>query len=252
MISVIVCSRQPPSWDTHQRNVCKTIGAQHEYVRVDNSQNSYGTSAAYNQGIQKAQGDIFVFVHEDVFFMECGWGAVVESKFRDESLGLLGVAGSQYLPSSPPKWFAPGMPFTRGRVVHELDNGTKYFMTMYSRDKGDAEVVVADGLFLAIKADLFENLRFDGKTFDGFHFYDLDICMQVRKTHRLVVTWDIMVKHLSGGQYDESWERYAKRFTNKYPTDLPATCTEQVPDFSSPVPFGSYDLKGKAPQVTII
>jgi hypothetical protein len=247
MISVIVCSRQPSTWDFHQRNVEKTIGCGYEYVRVDNSAGTYGICAAYNNGVEQARGDLLVFVHEDVFFMEPGWGNVLQTKFAaDPGLGLVGVAGTQYLSAQNALWISAGQPFIKGRVVHQSKDNSSYLLTVFSTDKTDAAVVVVDGLFFAIPKKLFGSIRFDEETFPGFHFYDLDICMQVRRTHTLMVTWDILVKHFSGGNVTAAWIENGKRFLEKYKNDLPASCTTEVPDPANYRSGGSYDLMGKA------
>ena len=251
MISIIVCSRLDSSIDIHKRNVAATVSSPHEYIRIDNTDNRFGICAAYNEGVSKSKGDILVFVHEDVFFMEPGWGNTLESKFLDQSIGLIGVAGTQYLFGNPPGWVVAGRPYIKGRVVHELDNGNIYDLTVFSWDKQDSDVVAVDGLFFAIRKSLFNRIRFDDRTFDGFHFYDLHICMQVRKTHRLIVTWDILIKHLSGGAFDEIWKQYAVRFLQKYRSELPASCTEAIPDLSKRIGFENFDLRGKAPSVII-
>ena len=251
-ISVIVCSRNDPADTFHERNVRKTAGAPPvEYVRIDNRDNRYSLSAAYNEGIRSASGRIAVFVHEDVFFMEGDWAAKLVDKFEDPSLGLVGVAGTEYLFADNPGWVAAGRPFIHGHVVHELNGGAVYNLTVFSWDKVDTEVVAVDGLFFAVRRELFPAVAFDETTFDGFHFYDLDICMQVRRTHRCVVTWDVLVKHRSGGAFDEVWKKYALRFIGKYRNELPATCSPMIPDRSRRVDFENFDLRGKAPQITI-
>ncbi|HEX2957734.1 MAG TPA: glycosyltransferase [Chitinispirillaceae bacterium] len=70
MISIITCSQKDPSWDIHVRNIRKTAGVEIEYVRIDNRTNRYNICSAYNEGVKRANGDILVFMHEDVFF--CG------------------------------------------------------------------------------------------------------------------------------------------------------------------------------------
>jgi glycosyltransferase involved in cell wall biosynthesis len=253
MISVIVCSRQPDEWDFHKRNVAKTIGCDYEYVRIDNTANTLGICAAFNKGVELAKGDVLVFVHEDVFFMEPGWGALIGAKFAtDEKLGLLGVAGTQYLFADHPAWIRAGQPFLRGRVVHELDNGAQFTLSVFSWDKTDTEVVAVDGLFFAIRANLFPRIRFDETTFDKFHFYDLDICMQVRRTHKLMVTWDVLLKHLSGGMANASWVEAGRRFLEKYKNELPATCVSAAPDPARYREAMHFDLRGKVAQGTII
>jgi hypothetical protein len=253
MISVIVCSRQPQQWDIHKRNVAKTIGVGYEYISIDNTANTYGICGAYNKGVQQAKGDIFVFVHEDVFFMEPNWGKTIEAKFSSTPrIGLVGVAGTQYLFADNPGWIRAGQPFIRGRVVHELDNGASYILSIFSWDKNDAEVVAVDGLFFAIRSSLFPGIRFDDATFDKFHFYDLDICMQVRKTHACIVTWDILLKHLSGGKADSHWIEAGKRFLAKYKNELPAATVTGVPDLTNHKEAMHFDLRGKVPQGTIV
>ena len=251
-ISVIVCSRNEQLSSIHQRNVRKTAGdVECEYVRIDNRSNRYSLCAAYNEGIGKAGGDIAVFMHEDVFFMEGNWGGRLAVKFADPSVGLIGVAGTEYLFADHPGWVAAGRPFIHGHVIHELENGNVYNLTVFAWDKKDAEVVAVDGLFFAVRRELFDTVGFDDTTFDGFHFYDLDICMQVRRTHRCIVTWDVLVKHQSGGAFDGTWKKYAARFLAKYRSELPASCTSGVPDLANRVGFENFDLKGRAPQATI-
>ena len=254
MVSVIVCSKNPPEWTTHERNVGKTVGVPYEYLRMDNREKKTGICAAYNDGVKRAQGNILVFVHEDAFFMEPGWGRVLEQKFSaDAKVGLVGVAGTQYLSRDSKSWASAGRPFIRGRVVHELNGGEDFMLTAFSLDKSDAEVVAVDGLFFAIKRELFERVSFDEQTFDAYHFYDLDICMQVRRTHRLIVTWDLLLKHCSAGSSGEAWRESGRRFLEKYKDELPANCAGIVqPDFSKKREFGqNFDLRGKASQEII-
>lgn len=251
MISVIVCSRQDHEKSIHEKNVSRTIGSAFEYIRIDNRDNRYSLCSAYNDGVRRAKGDILVFVHEDVFFMEANWGLALEKKFLDQTIGLVGVAGTQYLFKDVPGWVAAGRPFIHGQVVHEINNGDVYNLTVFSWENKDTDVVAVDGLFFAIRKDLFTKISFDEHTFDGFHFYDLDICMQINKTHRLIVTWDVLLKHQSGGSFDSVWKMYAAKFLAKYSDILPVSCSNSIPDLAARIPFENYDLKGKVPQITI-
>ncbi len=250
-ISVVVCSRKPEPDILHRSNIEKTIQCPFEYVHIDNSRNQYSLAAAYNQGAQRAKGEIVVFVHEDVFFMLPRWGLVLKEKFQDSTIGLVGVAGTQYLRAEVPACKSSGRPFIRGRVIHELNNGKAYFLTAYSTNPVDSQVVAVDGLFFAIRRSLFSGIQFDAETFDGFHLYDLDISMQVRRSHKLIVTFDILLKHLSAGRFDEKWMDYAIRFKRKYRADLPASCTDGKPDPKAFVDCENIDLAGKMPHYTI-
>jgi hypothetical protein len=252
-ISVIVCSCLPATNTAHAQNIAKTIGCTYEYIRIDNTKGAFGICEAYNKGLRQATGEVVVFVHEDVFFMEPGWGVTLAQKFSaDPGLGLIGVAGTQYLSPQSAFWPQAGRPFIRGRVIHELENDGKFFMTIYHRDRADAEVVAVDGLFMACPRSIFEFIQFDPHTFDRFDLYDLDLCMQIGRTHKLIVTWDILLKHQSEGRYHESWRTYADLFLAKYRDELPRSCVTAVPPINNPDSFECYDLRGKVSQATIL
>jgi hypothetical protein len=76
--------------------------------------------------------------------------------------------------------------------------------------------------------------------------------MQVHRTHKLIVTWDILLKHLSGGVLDATWINAGKKFLAKYKNELPSSCISVVPDLSVHLEAMHYDLRGKAAQGTII
>jgi hypothetical protein len=243
-VSVIVCSAQDPTWKIHEKHVARTIGCPHEYVRIDNTKSNCGICEAYNLGVERATGNIFVFVHEDVFFVTPNWGRILQEKFTmDKSVGLVGVAGTSYLYSDNPRWNAAGRPFVFGRVIHSLKEENKCYLTVFSEEEGDVEVVGVDGLFFAVHSSLFNKVRFDSHAFDQFHFYDLDLCMQVRETHRLLVTHDILVKHCSLGSCEGEWEKYGKRFLEKHSDKLPVSTGDKTPDSQNTASFASFDLR---------
>ena len=250
MISVITCWRRPIPESIQERNTAKTIGVDHEYIMVDGS-NGMGLAAAYNQGVSKARGDILVFVPEDLFFMKMSWGSILEKKFSDDPwLGIAGVAGTQFLFADKYSWTAAGRPFIKGRVVHHLQNGD-FFAVVFSPENGDFPAVICDGVFLAVRASLFQKIRFDEETFDGEHFWDLDLCMQANQLSRIVVTTDIVVKRRSQSVFDKVWNFYGQKFLQKHAANLPVSCSDQVPDPSRFVSSQCVNLKGKAPIETI-
>ena len=244
MINTIVCSTKESAYKIHRKHIAETVGCDYEYIRIDNSDNKYGLGAAYNKGVARATGDILVFAHDDVFIITPHWGKILEDTFKqDNTIGLIGVAGTQYLLQDNPFWVASGRPFIKGRVVHEMKKENRCILTVFSEEEVDTEVVAVDGLFFAVRKELFDTIRFDEKTFDQFHFYDLDICMQVRKTHKIIITPDILVKHFSGGSFKEEWKMHGEKFIDKYRNELPATCTDKTPDPANHIPFDSFPLE---------
>jgi hypothetical protein len=251
MITVIISARNPVPESTLERNVRKTAGAPIELFMINNSEGKNGLASVYNFGAARSRGEILVFMHDDAFFMTEGWGPILEALFaQDPYLGVVGVAGTQYLFRDNCSWTAAGRPFIKGRIVHDLQNGD-FFATLFSPDRESCEVVACNGVFFAVRRTLLTQFGFDEKTFDSFYFHEMDFCMQARKNWRIMITADILVKHRSMGTYDKTWQRYGQIFLNKWASDLPASCTAAVPDPANSVPAAKASLKGKVDQRTI-
>ncbi|MDR1968942.1 MAG: glycosyltransferase family protein, partial [Burkholderiaceae bacterium] len=57
-----------------------------------------------------------------------------------------------------------------------------------------------DGVFLAGRRAVFERLPFDEQTFDGFHFYDLDLSYRAHRAGlACAAVLDMVIWHRSGG-----------------------------------------------------
>ncbi|MFP4014016.1 MAG: glycosyltransferase [Chitinispirillaceae bacterium] len=251
MISVVISARNPVPQSTLERNIRKTIGSPLELLMINNSNGANGLAAVYNFGASRSRGDILVFMHDDAYFMNENWGAVLEHYFAsDPYLGIVGVAGTQFLFNNNSSWTAAGRPFVKGRIIHDLQNGD-FFATMFSPQKENAEVVACNGVFFAVRRTLLSQFGFDQQTFDSFYFHDLDFCMQARRQWRIVVTGDIVVKHRSTGTYDKNWQYYGQRFLQKWTSELPASCVNYMPDPVNCAPAQCVNLKGKVTQRTI-
>lgn len=250
MISVITCAKNPIAQSIQERNVQKTVGTEYEYLLIDGG-NNVSLAAAYNHGVTLAHGDIIVFIPEDVYFMKMNWGRMLEAKFlNDPWLGVVGVAGTQYMYSDKSSLTAAGRPFIKGRVVHHLQNGD-FFAVVYSPENGDFEVVACDGVFMAVKQQLFQNIAFDSTSFNGQYFFDIDFCMQARHTNRVIITTDIVVKRRSQPVFDKVWQEYGNLFLHKWAGELPAATVESSPGPENLISTQCVDLKGKAPIDTI-
>ncbi len=250
MISVITCWTRPAAETIQERNIAKTIGTDHQYIMIDGS-SGIGLAEAYNQGIAHATGEIVVFIPEDVLFMKPDWGVVLQRKFAaDPWLGAVGVAGTQYLFAQKCSWTAAGRPFIKGRVVHHLENGD-FFAVVFSPEKGDFPVVAIDGIFMAVKGSVLQNVAFDEECFKGNCFYDLDFCMHINHQYRLIVTTDIVLKRRHITTFDKIWNNYGQQFLAKHADNLPVSCTDAIPDPENFVSSQVVDLKGKAPMETI-
>ncbi|NDV81493.1 glycosyltransferase [Bacteroides sp. 51] len=214
MISVIICSKYPDISRALRKNIQETIGSAHEIIVIDNSKNKYSIFEAYNDGVSKAAFEYCCFVHEDVLFHTTNWGANLISHFEVPNVGLIGLAGSYYLLNIPSLWFK-AKPFVKNLIQSNLEGE---MVKVYNTVEGvSQEVLCVDGFCFFIKKSLFDKIAFDTQTFDGFHFYDLDICLQVKSNgYKVLVVSDILVEHFSGGSLNRAWLESALCFYDKW------------------------------------
>jgi hypothetical protein len=252
MISVITICRSALPAPIQKSNIAKTVGAAHEYLVFDGSKGTPNFAAGYNGALSYARGSIIVFLADDVYSMQMNWGPRLEAKFAaDPSLGIIGVAGTQYLYADKCSWTAAGRPFIKGRFVYHLQNGD-FFAAVFSQEKGDFPVVACDGCFFAVRASLFNTIKFDSSIFTGEHFWDLDFCLQAcLQQQRILVSTDLVVKRMAQPPFDAVWQEAGTRFLNKYRQVLPFACVQNAPDPATIIPSSMVNLKGKASMETI-
>lgn len=234
MISIVICNRHPQLDPSIVENIQNTIDVKNEIIPIDNSDNQYNIFQAYNEGVRRSNGDILCFMHDDVVFHKDGWGKVVEKLFtEDPKLGALGVDGGHFMPDCPCSWTTCYT--TSFRTWRTNSNGeNRPFSNMeYAHGKRLVEVASIDGLWMCIRKSLFENaIRFDDKTFSGFHCYDSDICMQILTFgYHIKVTFDVEIIHNSNGTYNptffENIELWHKKWHNQLPVVRGIDLTER-------------------------
>jgi len=173
----------------------------------------------YNEILSEAKTDIVVFIHDDLEFDTKNWGDKVMKHFkRNPTYGILGLAGTKYLPKSGTWWEVASSMY--GIVNHK--NEEKKWTSTYSKDGGSRleETVIVDGLFIAVEKNRIKH-KFD-ESFNGFHFYDLSFCLpNYLDNVDIGVMYDVRVTHLSVGQTNEKWEENRKKFSEQYSEDLP-------------------------------
>jgi GT2 family glycosyltransferase len=248
-ISIVICSRNPDEALSAKRNLLGTAKWPQslEIIIMDNREKNLGLCTVYNQGRAKANANIIVFMHEDVWMLERNWDTVLLKKFREmPEMQILGVAGSSLLVSEPwPLWYAAGIPCTFGKVVHLIEKSDEFFLALYNDRDGDQEVVAVDGLWFAARKSIFEKCSFDEHAFPAFHFYDLDICMQALEFGKNYATTDIRVLHKSEGSFAEEWKKYSNAFIEKWKGKLPARTANDPPPSNKLQKTGRLDLRGR-------
>ena len=235
MISIIIASKNQKDLERCKQSIKQTIGVPYEVIVTENADGAVGLAEVYNRNAKKAKYNFLLFLHEDTEFKTNNWGVMLVNLLRKDDVGVIGIAGSTYMAANG-SWISPKVPFIKGRIVHacERDN-TKEQVELFSEEEGNFEVVVLDGVFLAAKKSIVEEIPFDEETFTKFHFYDIDFSLRVARKYKVMVTTDILLKHYSGGGYDEQWWFFRERFLRKHKEMLPFTKGKEVPDWKRQV-----------------
>ena len=221
MFSLITCARTHDISEELRHNIAATIGTDYELIVVDNSSSNYSIFSAYNEGVRRSKGDILCFMHDDVLFHTSNWGLNVQKHFENPEVGLIGVAGGHYLPAMPCFWFQNSTDRYINILQHENGNKKPYLDHLKEGEQEKNEVVAVDGVWFCIRKSLFESISFD-EQYNGFHMYDLDICMQVRQLGlKLFVVYDVLIEHMSLGNVGRSWMDAALTFWKKWKQELP-------------------------------
>ena len=218
MISIIICSRTASISDELTQNIEQTIGIPYELVIIDNSDNFYSIFSAYNEGVKRSKYEVLCFMHDDIIFKTNDWGSNVIKRFEALNLGAIGVAGSPYYAILPGAWWSGSY------ITYSLYGEKEY---AYQPKKDNAlPVVVLDGLWICVRKSLFSMIRFDDSTFSGFHYYDIDISLQIHQQgYNLLNVYDIAIKH-SSGKIDEKWLENAILSQKKWEKFLPLSISK--------------------------
>src|SRR5690606_4063229 len=107
MLSIIICSRSKLDFEGIKENIAQKIGIIHEVIQIDNSNNAYSISQAYNAGGSQSKFPFLCFLHEDVVFSTQNWGELLVNILANKSVGLVGVAGAiMKTKATGPNWWS--------------------------------------------------------------------------------------------------------------------------------------------------
>ena len=145
---------------------------------------------AYNSILDEAslaqELEGLVLLHDDPEIRDERLVPKLRAFFADPSVGLVGAIGARGVSSLA--WWEGDR---QGWVSHDGPDGP----VIQDFGTDTAEVDSVDGLFMALPRWTVLNLRFDARTYPGFHGYDADYCFEVRASGRRVVVGHFDVHH---------------------------------------------------------
>jgi GT2 family glycosyltransferase len=221
LISIIICSRTNNINEDLKTNIDKTIGVPFEIIIIDNSANYYNIFSAYSEGVKKSIFPFLCFMHDDILYHTNNWGVLVDNHFSDDKTGAIGIAGTGYVATMPGAWWDGGM-VNINIIPWNAINEQPDTLAHSSRKENRIKVAVLDGVWFCIRKSLFNSIKFDEMNYKGYHFYDVDISLQVHQTgYNVYSVFDILIQHYSKGDLNSNWLENALIFKNKWQKILP-------------------------------
>jgi len=180
-----------------------------ELITLDNRDNRYSSAAeALNYGGGKAKGEYIMFVHQDMWLGSNSWLDEVEKCLESiPDLGIAGVAGMIEKGRNWEDW-----------VRRSLDACDEAWWGKSGRIKEPEEVQTLDECLLLVPRAVFNRLKFDEKTFDGWHLYGADYCLCVRELGLKAWVIPAFSSHSSPARNMQSLLKYQRRLYAKHKT----------------------------------
>lgn len=198
----------------------------HEIIGIHDAKS---LAEAYNRGIAQSSGDILIFSHDDILFLDNAIPDKFASRLMD--FGVLGFAGTSKLINGT--WFAAGQPYIHGVIAHARPKHSLMSLDVFGVNNWPTipDIKAIDGLCMVARREVAETIGFDSRTFDGFHLYDLDFSFSAWKAgYKLGICCDIPIIHESGGNFDERHHHYKLLFQRKHQEYLEEGIELQKPD----------------------
>ena len=202
MISIIIASIDSRSFNGVGKNISDSIGVLYEIIHYDNSDDGIGICQIYNKCAQLAKFPYLLFLHDDIKFYTKDWGKSLIKILEEPKIGLVGMAGAVFKASAPTSWVSVPKEYYRSNQYFSTD---ECLQAKENMEEGYDEVVVVDGMFLAMRERTWKHFKFND-LLTGFHMYDIDLCYRIHKEGLLIVVPKNMVfQHFSRGKFDSNW-----------------------------------------------
>jgi hypothetical protein len=219
-VSAIVCSIRPEYFANIERKLTEQF-SRHQFEMIG-IHDAKSLCEAYNRGAVRATGEILIFCHDDIDIAHADFG---ERLLRHlASYDVVGVAGASKLVNAD--WGHAGLPHVHGQIIHRPPGQEGYLYFCAGMQAPVVENIQAlDGVFIGMHRKVWEAVRYDATTFDGFHGYDIDFTFRAHRSgYRLAVPMDLLLIHFSTGGYDLKWQVGNLKFLHKFPelSNLPA------------------------------
>lgn len=210
-LSFVCCSIQPALEARFRAEVARAFAAWPQ-IEVCVLNDARSLAEAYNRGAAMTRGEWIVFCHDDIRFLRADFAARLALAMQ--RFDAFGPAGATRLLGPAVLWGGPASGLAQ--ISYPLPDG-RYAATVCGIGPVHARAEALDGVFIAVKRQVWEQVQFDADRFDAFHLYDIDFSYSChRRGHAVGIAQDLHLLHDSDGSFDERWSVYADRFVRKH------------------------------------
>lgn len=224
---------------------------QYESIFIDNREGNYSSAAAaLNAGAKRANGDYYIFVHQDVRFLGDSWldsalqyldslddlgiaGVVGETTsgerhkdrcrniiYQGEEPEELGVKPVPNVPDPREKYELSDKDVIRGEQLDEILSHPDVVRPLAGGNEIEQPVQVQtlDELLVIIPRDIFADHQFDATCCQGWHLYAVEYCLRIKyQTEYEPYVLPLPVWHRSTGMdLDDSYYKTFHRMVAKH------------------------------------
>lgn len=227
MITIVYSTQKDAEYNNEFRtHLLDNCGLANPQIIEFVNNGEYSLSELYNKGINMAENDIIVCMHNDIRLNDKNWGVTLLNEFNNNpDYGIIGMAGTCNFPTSGVYW--EGLRTNMAGVVHHRQPNGEINYSQYSIKKKELiQVISVDGLFISFNRNKIKH-KFD-ETGGKFHFYDHSFCLpNYLDGVKIGVTTAFDILHYSIGipnkQFFIDKDAFVEKYKNYLPLDLKPT-----------------------------
>lgn len=223
MFSIIVCSINSVYLNELKLNLDQTVGHPFELLVWNNQSEQKPITEVYNLLASKAQYSYWCFIHEDIRFDTMNWAGHLLKAFEDHpETGLIGIAGAKYKSKTASGWSTGLTDLDCCNIRHQDKDGQVLNIYLNPNNTTFEPVANVDGVFIAIRREVWQTSRFNETDLRGFHLYDIDFSFHVLQHWKAAVLYNIDIMHFTqGGNYGDAWVEPTLHWHAKFSKELP-------------------------------
>lgn len=173
-ISFIICTNDDLFMEECMRYIKRLEVPEGMEAEVLEIRDAVSMTAGYNEGMKNSDAKYKIYMHQDVFLVYKYFLYDIINLFRkNPDVGMIGMVGSEKIPESGIMWSGK-----RVGAGEKKDRNSDW------PEDGMWEVECIDGMLMATQ----EDVTWREDLFDGWDFYDIAQCCEMRKRgYRIVV-----------------------------------------------------------------